>query len=197
MKNHYNCIYMYTNKINGKKYVGQTKDLVRRHREHLKGDLAIDKAITKYGIDNFTLQILAENVDTKEKMNEYEIFFIKRYNTLTIGNGYNITRGGYSSPLENEEVREKLRELNLGSKNPFYGKKHSEETLKINKEKNSGANNPRARKLGQYTKEGQLVKIWDYARLAEQELGIPRGNISACCNGRQKSCRGFIWKYID
>ena len=37
MENHYNCIYMYTNLINGKKYVGKAKDFDVRHNQHLKG----------------------------------------------------------------------------------------------------------------------------------------------------------------
>ena len=35
MNNHYNCIYMYTNKINGKRYIGQARNFNRRHRKHI------------------------------------------------------------------------------------------------------------------------------------------------------------------
>ena len=86
MKNHYNCIYMYINKINGKRYIGQTNDFIRRHMEHKKpstNEQPIDRAFNKYGTDNFEIIILAENL-TQEQMNEYEKFFIKRYNTSTI-----------------------------------------------------------------------------------------------------------------
>ena len=54
------CIYMYTNKINGMKYVGQTIcKLSKRHNEHIKRDNSyIDMALRKYGEDTFTLEIL-------------------------------------------------------------------------------------------------------------------------------------------
>lgn len=36
MDNYYNCIYMYINKVNGKRYVGQAKDFVQRHKGHIR-----------------------------------------------------------------------------------------------------------------------------------------------------------------
>ena len=88
MKNYFNCIYMYKNKINGKCYIGQAKDFNKRHKSHLCSsknsklrdyNYPIHKAIRKYGIENFNIKILAENIPTQEKLNEYEIFFIKRH----------------------------------------------------------------------------------------------------------------------
>ena len=54
-----NVIYCYTNKINGKRYVGQTVQKLRnRHGQHLRNDQLIDKKIKQYGIENFKLEIL-------------------------------------------------------------------------------------------------------------------------------------------
>lgn len=36
MSNHFNCIYMYINKVNGKRYVGKAKDFNKRHKQHWK-----------------------------------------------------------------------------------------------------------------------------------------------------------------
>ena len=81
MENHYNCIYMYTNKINGKRYIGQTIDFNKRHKKHISSsynekkeydyNYPFHRAIRKYGIENFKIKILAENIPTQEKMNEY------------------------------------------------------------------------------------------------------------------------------
>ena len=35
-ENYYNCIYMYINKINNKKYIGQAKNFNKRHKQHIK-----------------------------------------------------------------------------------------------------------------------------------------------------------------
>ena len=151
MNNHYNCIYMYVNKINNHKYIGLTDNFERRYKEHIRGkEQLIDKKIKEYGIENFEIKILAENVKSKEKLNEYEKFFIKRYNTLAKnGNGYNIADGGYSNPYEGKteeemnEIRKKMSENHAdfkgenhpmygsnrsGEKNPFYNRNHSEST---------------------------------------------------------------------
>ena len=47
----------------------------------------------------------------------------------------------------------------------------------------------------QYTKEGQLIKVFNSAADASRELGIPTTNISKCCKGLRKSAGNFIWKY--
>ena len=86
-KNHYNCIYMYINKINNKKYVGQTKDFFDRHRRHIQSSFnknakrdyntPFHRAIRKYGIENFDIKILAENIQTQEKLMNMKYFLSK------------------------------------------------------------------------------------------------------------------------
>ena len=54
-----NVVYMYTNKISGRRYVGITNNLERRCKEHLRHSTQlIDKKIKEYGIDNFDFEIL-------------------------------------------------------------------------------------------------------------------------------------------
>ena len=147
MGNHYNCIYMYTNLINGKRYVGKAKDFNRRYKEHLEGKKQlIDKKIKEYGQQNFKIEILIENVQDNDKLNEYEKFFIKRKRShVSYGTGYNRTWGGdfgdvvsgmtdeqrkeYSKKISkafkdkplSEEHKQKLSEAHKGNKNPMYG----------------------------------------------------------------------------
>lgn len=88
-------IYLITNKINGKQYVGQTaRDIWTRFEEHCKPSnathSAISRAIIKYGYNNFTLTTL-EEVEL-EKLDERERYWIAKYNTKE--NGYNQNLGG-------------------------------------------------------------------------------------------------------
>ena len=88
-------IYLITNKINGKRYVGQTsRDIWTRFEEHCYDDRstsAIHTAIKKYGVQNFSLELI-EEVDLN-KLDEREKFWIKHYNTCS-KEGYNKTFGG-------------------------------------------------------------------------------------------------------
>ena len=158
MKNYYNCIYMYTNKINGKRYIGQAKDFNKRHKAHLRGKKQIiDRAINKYGIENFDITILACNIETQDKINEYEKFFIKRYKTLETQNGYNIAEGGSNgNPYEGktqEEIDEivfKQKETRKINNKPVWNKglqlseDHKNKLSETRKEKGlaKGENNP-------------------------------------------------------
>lgn len=86
-------IYKITNKVNGKSYIGQTRyTLEFRWRQHLhkKDNTYFHNAIRKYGSDNFQLEVLEEC--PYSSLNEREIFYIAKYNTLK--DGYNLTLGG-------------------------------------------------------------------------------------------------------
>jgi group I intron endonuclease len=86
-------IYLITNKINGKQYVGQTaRDIDTRFAEHCKNshNTAIGNAIQKYGYLNFSVQEL-EKIDL-DKLDAREQYWIKYYNTFE--EGYNKTIGG-------------------------------------------------------------------------------------------------------
>lgn len=55
----------------------------------------------------------------------------------------------------------------------------------------------KSKKVGQYTEEGELVKIWYSMREAERIGGFNHKSISLCCEGKQKKHKGFKWKCIN
>lgn len=151
VKQHRNCIYMYVNLINEKKYVGQAKDLLRRHSEHMKRKegQVIDKAIAKYGAENFSLLILKEGLETQDEINKWETHYIELYDTLTKnGKGYNISSGGSKGNTLAGKTEEELKEIMekrsasrtgkyRGENNHNWGKKLSDETKRKIGEANS------------------------------------------------------------
>lgn len=91
-------IYLITNLINGKQYVGQTKRSVKdRYAEHIQEALNTDKnlhlynSMRKYGIENFRIDILEDNV-AESDLDALEIYYIGLFDTFL--NGYNNTVGG-------------------------------------------------------------------------------------------------------
>ncbi|MCM3671053.1 GIY-YIG nuclease family protein [Mesobacillus maritimus] len=124
MKEVFGVIYLATNKINGKKYVGQTLKgrLERRIEEHLKDSLnpktVFQYAIKKHGIDNFHFEVI-DQAFTSVELNQKEHENIVKYNTYyRNGKGYNMTLGkeglrgidnGISKLTENDVV--KIREM--------------------------------------------------------------------------------------
>ena len=145
-------IYLRTNKINGKKYLGQATNLKTRQNrwkclsEKYAGVL-INRARAKYGIEAFDFEILKE-CDDKE-LDFWEMYYIKELNTKA-PNGYNLTDGGDGckgySP--SEETKRKLSEKNKGKKRSedfkkliskiMKDKKHSEEAIRKTAEANRG-----------------------------------------------------------
>ena len=115
MKNHFNCIYCFTNKINEKKYIGQTVNFNRRLREHKnksgKDNLPFHNAINKYGIENFDIEILIENIETQKELDDYEKIFIKKFNTGNKDFGYNVAEGGSSGNVFKHMSQEKFEEF--------------------------------------------------------------------------------------
>lgn len=79
-------IYMYTNKLNNKKYVGQSIHCGKRFNQHFKGNQLIDNIIQLEGIENFNFEILKQ-VD-KPDLSYWEDYYILKHNTM-FSNGYN------------------------------------------------------------------------------------------------------------
>lgn len=111
-------IYVITNLINNKQYVGQTsRPLEKRLEGHVKapaGESAIHDAIIKYGIENFKQEELAA-VDNQEALDYLERFFIEKLNTMA-PNGYNLKEGGQNGGSRySEESKQKMASAKLGT----------------------------------------------------------------------------------
>ena len=132
------CIYIYRNKINAKAYIGKCHtDVHRRHAEHIKGygSRLLKRAFDKYGIENFTFEILYDGV-FDELLDDYEIQAIAKYDTVS-PRGYNLTFGG-DGGVPSDETRQKMSESQK-SRTPYT---HSEETKRKLSDINKGENNP-------------------------------------------------------
>src|SRR5208282_4068973 len=92
-------IYLATNSVNGKIYVGKTVlPLARRWQNHLyqvrRGcGYYFHRAIRKYGVENFSLQVLETAISIEE------LIALEKYWIATLGSnsstvGYNETKGG-------------------------------------------------------------------------------------------------------
>lgn len=110
-------MYMHVNKSNGKKYVGITS-LPPRERwkrgKNYKGCLLFDRAIKKYGWDNFDHLIIAENL-SKEEAEKAERYLISTYGSNNKDYGYNIANGGSSFGRHSEETKLKISKSKMGS----------------------------------------------------------------------------------
>lgn len=158
------CVYKITNLVNGKIYIGKTHDIDDRWNNHLdlakykcKGYSYLHKSINKYGSENFTIEIVENNL-SEEMALDREKFWIKELNTKNSDFGMNLTEGGEgTSGLKwSEDSRDKIIGENnhnyginisklMKDKNPdifsginngFFGKKHSKEVIDFLKNRN-------------------------------------------------------------
>lgn len=96
MKNIISGIYRITNLINGKVYIGQSKNIWSRYKDHFarkydKDDKSyIHHAILHYGRENFSFEIIKETYD----LNYWEAFLIQMHHSYDSNYGYNLTTGG-------------------------------------------------------------------------------------------------------
>lgn len=91
--NNYGFIYITTNTINNKKYIGQKKYNSRDWKTYLGSGIRIKYAINKYGAENFTRKII-EDCRNQVELNEREIYWINYYDATKSEEFYNIASGG-------------------------------------------------------------------------------------------------------
>lgn len=194
-------IYKITNPEN-KVYIGQSTNIRKRHNNYKIGNSVGPKLLesfNNFGFINHKIEILEEC--SLEKLDEQELFWKKKYieeNGWEKALFYRLKdrKGGKHTP----ETIEKMRKAKLGkkyseeSKQKMKKPKSEEHKSKISQSK-IGKENPKGtKKVEQYDLNGNLIKIWNKTSLAEKELGLWNGGVSACITGKQKECGGFIWK---
>lgn len=123
----YGYVYVTTNKLNNKVYIGQHRKQEYDNAYYGSGQL-IKQAIIDDGIDNFSNEILAQ-CQSQQEMNDKEKFYIKSFDSLyQNGKGYNISGGGNGGFIlegVSDEIWEKRLETyskqNTGERNPNFG----------------------------------------------------------------------------
>ena len=90
----YGFIYITTNHINGKQYIGQKKyDDSETWKTYLGSGIYLQRVINKYGKENFSKEII-EECESKEKLNEREKYWISYYDAVNSDHFYNLAAGG-------------------------------------------------------------------------------------------------------
>jgi group I intron endonuclease len=135
------CIYIIRNTIDGKIYVGKTKDHVRRfttHRSDLKTKTCrkstnryLWNAAQKHGASAFAFEIV-EQFDTLNEITigERELFWMDHFDSCDDRFGYNLRRDTSTGMVQHAETL-KLKSVNsMGDRNPNFGKNWTDEQKK-------------------------------------------------------------------
>lgn len=137
-------IYKWTNLVNGKVYIGQTrKDAHQRMVEHVKlaakagGGSLIHAAMRKHGLENFQFDVLFFVLNDGD-LDYYEEQFIAEYDCCVLDGpdrGYNVSRGGGACSSEVARMNARRRVNNgthpwLGERGSMMNREHTERRIK-------------------------------------------------------------------
>lgn len=178
-------VYVHTNKINWKMYVGITSQSPKKRWRNGKGytdsrrnkNTKFKYAIEKYGWHNFEHDIIASNLTEKEAIN-FEILLIDKLSLLDDKFGYNMSSGGKGpNMVECSECTSKL----IAKR--YWEREHDNHIPVI------CLNNK---------------KIYSTIKEASKKTNASRGGISGCCKGEflssgtdEKTGERLIWKYLS
>ena len=198
-------IYLVTNRINGKIYVGQTTHSIKvRWKYHISrairstAKMVLYDAIRKYGPESFTIEEI-DQAKSHEELNKLEIYYIKRLNATVSGVGYNISEGGNSAITE--VTKAKISATLMGRSLPqsqkdaislamkgrtFFSEEHRH---KISKALEGRPLSVNARNKISNTQKGRFLTPEQRAKISAKVKGIPltsahKAKISEAQKGR-------------
>jgi group I intron endonuclease len=212
-------IYKITNTVNGKIYIGQTRNSIQtRWLQHVaeskRSTSALASAIKKYGRDSFKIEEL-ETCTSLEELNTLEKTLIREYESLS-PKGYNLREGGDQPRLSSESI-EKIRKSMLGKKpspenarrlgDYSRGKKQSAEHVSkrfksrdgwkhSDKSKEKIARNKGGRSFSVY-KDDVFIGNWDVINQCAKDLDLSNSHICSCLKGRLRQHKGHVFRYLE
>lgn len=197
-------IYLIFNEINGYKYIGQSKDIKirwRNHKTNLKcnrhPNVILQRAYNKYGKDNFKFKIL--EICDESSLDEKELFWISN-----IKPEYNLMGGGNALHSHSEKTKKIISEKNKGKKrseehinsirNYWLGKHHTEDTKEKMSDSMKGKIKSNIKKViclndgNIFDSTGEAAKNYRF-----KDYGCV-GNV---CRGKYKHYKGYVFKYLE
>lgn len=174
-------IYKYTNNISKKIYIGQTsrslKERSGSNGRNYRECPDFYNAIQEFGWDNFSVEILEDNIENLDDANSLEEKWIQRLNATDPSIGYNLRPGG-AKFMSSDQSRKRISD----------GLKRSKVFLKNNFDAHAKA------VIGIDTTTWE-IREFDSATSAANITGFSRGNISSCCRGTKGNLTigGYMW----
>lgn len=132
-------------------------------------------SLARIGNQNSKGRILSEEVKNKIS------YSLKKY--------YKTHNGSFKGRHHTEETKQKLREKIVS--------KETRQKMSQNHADFSGAKNPSAKPIRQLSLDGKILEEFSYASLASKKFNLDLSSIIKCCKGKQKTCGGYKWEYIN
>ena len=203
----------------GGKYIGKTiGNEKHRWQNHISEaynknnkdyNSILNKAIRKYGGNNFSCKILEDNI-SNDILNEREIYWIEYYKTFYLDNfhGYNMTKGGDSPIRVNEKVflnlwneGKSISEISLitSSNNKTISKhlKNLGISADLIYQRGIEKTKEKRKKVLQYSLNGNLLNKFNSSTDAAKILKIDNSGISKACKNSTHKYQNYFWCYED
>jgi group I intron endonuclease len=218
-------IYRIKNLITDERYIGLSKDLGQRWKQHLyqleagiHHNTPLQESWNEHGITNFAFEVcevcykkdLARKETEwwdKEKAQGFSLFNGRpngNYPEHTTASKRKISKA-LKGKTKSKEHKQKISQSLMGVNK---GKILSEEHKQKVSESKKGSKNPMfgttrsketlakfSKRVIQMDLEGNIIQEWFSASVVKRELGIDPGSIGKCCQGKRKTAGGFKWRY--
>lgn len=215
-------IYKYTNTINNKVYIGQTTRPFVRNEQHkgCKPEFPFGIAIHKYGWQAFQYSVLElayadSQEELSEQLNDLEIYYIAKYDTHNVKNGYNCTDGGTYMP----SIKPKSKSVDMytpdgkfvqtfqsiSAANLFCNMTGCSIRNVCNHLSNTAAGYlwawhgndvviPSNKQIACYDLNGMFVERYDNASDAARKMNKKYGSICQALNDKHRIAYGHYWR---
>lgn len=210
-------IYMTTCLVNGKKYIGKQRIHRRKERRYLGSGKLLCRAIKKYGIKNFSKEILVEGQFTNSQLEQLEAHYIQFHGAHLNSEYYNILPGGaiynsYKKPYKYlniyhynkdgvvlgiyQNTSHAIEELGISEDTILrclrlgtYSRKHDSyfTTSRSDVRKRKGS---RKKRVYIYSQEGEPIGTFDSVTKAANYLGTSTSAIKNC-----QTIKGHVVSY--
>lgn len=209
-------IYIIKNLVNNKVYIGKSKNIyfrIKQHITHLNTkskdeNRHLINSWHKHGRKNFEYSVIEYLEFDENVLKERELFWMEFYNSLNRKKGYNLRKDAKTNCEVTKETREKCRISQIKRfEDDNERKKIGESTKKFWKEnpdikeqmREKIKNANRLYRIGKYSKNtDELIEIFEFKdNIKEKYPDFYIQAILGCCQGTKKSYKGFNWHYVE